>query len=131
MFFDVRFFFYGALICAKVKVRKAGEMVKKSKLRLRYISVDSVEYKPGAGAVYDQQKLAELADSIKAFGVVVPIVVAAKPLKQFELISGGRRLAAARLVREERIPAFVIKSGEPAETIMALKIKTSFAQRGF
>lgn len=55
---------------------------------------------------FDDDSLRELADSIKATGVLQPVLV--RPDRDgFELVAGERRLKAARLAGLERIPAIV------------------------
>jgi len=74
---------------------------------LQEISVDSVlpnPYQPRT--VWNQQELEELAESIKANGVVQPIIV--RPAGAgFELIAGERRFRAAKLASLTTIPALI------------------------
>ena len=72
-------------------------------------------------SVFDPEKLAELADSIRAQGVVQPIVV--RPLddeEAFELIAGERRWRAAQMAGIERIPAVVRDVPDEVSVAMAL-----------
>jgi ParB family chromosome partitioning protein len=55
----------------------------------------------------DEASLAELADSIRARGVIQPIVVRPVNDGQYEILAGERRWRAARLANLERIPAVV------------------------
>ena len=56
---------------------------------------------------FGSPELAELADSIRAHGVLQPVLVRAVPGGRYELLAGERRLRAARLAGLERIPAVV------------------------
>ena len=56
---------------------------------------------------FDEDKLAELADSIRARGVLQPIVVSPLPGGRYELVAGERRLRAARMAELESVPAVV------------------------
>ena len=79
-----------------------------SELKLRQIPVDMI--KPGRyqpRSVFDQDKLKELAESIKAQGVVQPVVVHKNPDGSYELIAGERRWRAAQLAGLEAIPAVI------------------------
>ena len=55
----------------------------------------------------DEASLAELADSIRARGVIQPIVVRAVGDSAYEILAGERRWRAARMAGLERIPAVV------------------------
>lgn len=55
----------------------------------------------------DEASLAELAESIKARGVIQPIVVRPVGPEQYEILAGERRWRAARLAGLQRIPAVV------------------------
>ncbi|MDF7676918.1 ParB/RepB/Spo0J family partition protein [Neisseriaceae bacterium ESL0693] len=57
----------------------------------------------------DDQALQELAESIKAQGVIQPVIVREAGLSQYELIAGERRWRASQLAGLTKIPA-VIKS---------------------
>jgi ParB family chromosome partitioning protein len=72
-------------------------------------------------SVFDQEKLSELADSIRAQGVVQPVVV--RPLDEgegFELIAGERRWRAAQIAGLERIPAVVRDVPDEVSVAMSL-----------
>ena len=58
--------------------------------------------------VFDEAALSELAESLRAHGVLQPVVVR-EAADGFELISGERRWRAAKLVGLQRIPATVRK----------------------
>jgi ParB family chromosome partitioning protein len=74
---------------------------------LREISVDAISPNPyQARTVWDEQELKELAESIKANGVLQPIIV--RPLGPgYQLIAGERRFRAAQLASLTTIPALV------------------------
>ena len=55
---------------------------------------------------FDQEKLMELANSIKEFGVLSPIIVK-KTIKGYEIVAGERRKKACELVGLETIPAII------------------------
>ena len=60
-------------------------------------------------------KLEELAESIKTFGVVQPIIVAKKDT-HYEIIAGERRWRASKLANLKTIPA-IIKDDEELENV--------------
>jgi ParB family chromosome partitioning protein len=75
---------------------------------LREIPVELVDPNPRQPrSSFDQDRLAELAESIRARGVLQPIVVRPLPGGRYELVAGERRLRAARIAGLETIPAVV------------------------
>ena len=56
--------------------------------------------------VFDEDKLRELAESIKEFGILEPIIVT-KSIKGYEIVAGERRVKASRLAGLKTIPAIV------------------------
>ena len=56
---------------------------------------------------FDDDKIQELADSIKLHGVFTPILVK-RAVKGYELITGERRLRASKLAGLKRIPAILM-----------------------
>ena len=55
----------------------------------------------------DEASLAELADSIRARGVIQPIVVRPVDGGKYEILAGERRWRAARMAGQERVPALI------------------------
>ena len=55
---------------------------------------------------FNEESIKELADSIKEYGIVQPIIVK-KTIKGYELIAGERRTKAARVAGLETIPAII------------------------
>jgi ParB family transcriptional regulator, chromosome partitioning protein len=56
---------------------------------------------------FDDDAIKELAASIKASGVLQPIIVRRDPAGGYQLVAGERRLRAATFIGLERIPAIV------------------------
>ncbi len=56
--------------------------------------------------IFEEDALQELADSIKEFGIIQPIVVTPKN-KKFEIIAGERRWRAARLAGLKEVPVII------------------------
>ena len=67
---------------------------------------------------FDAQALDSLASSIEQLGIVQPITVRATKGDQFELISGERRLRAAKLAGLSEIPAYI----RPAKNAQMLEM---------
>lgn len=68
----------------------------------------------------DQESLQELADSIRAQGVIQPVLVRPVGDGRFELIAGERRWRAAQLAGLSEIPAMVREVPDNAALAMAL-----------
>jgi ParB family chromosome partitioning protein len=71
-------------------------------------------------SVFDEEKLGELADSIRAQGIVQPIVVRPVGEGQYELIAGERRWRAAQIAEINDIPAVIRDVPDEASVAMAL-----------
>ena len=56
--------------------------------------------------VFDDEKLEELSQSIKEYGVIEPIIVK-KSIKGYEIVAGERRTLASKKAGLEKIPAIV------------------------
>lgn len=69
---------------------------------------------------FDEAALAELTASIKAQGVVQPIVVRATGVDRYEIVAGERRWRAAKLAGLESIPAVIRQLDERAAMAVAL-----------
>ncbi len=68
------------------------------------------ESKTNPRRFFDEAKLAELADNIRQYGVLQPILLRPLPNGEagtYELVAGARRYRASKLARRESIPATV------------------------
>jgi ParB family chromosome partitioning protein len=83
-----------------------------TRAQLRELALDRILPNPAQPRLsYEEESLAELADSIREHGVLQPILV--RPVgPQFELIAGERRWRASRLAERETIPAIVVEFDE-------------------
>ena len=88
--------------------------------RVVYINLNDI--KPNSAQprkVFDQEALQELADSIKTYGVIQPVLL--RPAaKGYELVAGERRWRAARLAELKTIPAIVRELDERQNAFYAL-----------
>jgi ParB family chromosome partitioning protein len=84
---------------------------------LRELPVDLIGANPRQPrSGFDDESLVSLADSIKARGVLQPVLVRPLVGGRYELIAGERRWRAARLAGRESIPA-VIRHRDDAESL--------------
>ncbi|MBI4474455.1 MAG: ParB/RepB/Spo0J family partition protein [Acidobacteria bacterium] len=89
--------------------------------QLREIDIDRIlpnSHQPRKN--FDEEALDDLANSIRAHGVVQPIVV--RPLEEgfFQLIAGERRWRAAQRAGLNRVPAVIRDAGEHSSLEIAL-----------
>ena len=88
---------------------------------LREIPVELVKPNPRQPRTsFDENALAELADSIRARGVLQPIVVRPRTAGGYELIAGERRWRAAREAGIELLPALVREADDRDSLLLAL-----------
>ena len=69
---------------------------------------------------FDQESLAELADSIATHGVLQPILVRASGNGRYQIIAGERRWRAAKLAGLSEIPAVILDRDDLAAAEIAL-----------
>ncbi|HUL96294.1 MAG TPA: ParB/RepB/Spo0J family partition protein [Usitatibacter sp.] len=82
---------------------------------LAHLPIDSLrpgKYQPRTRM--DEVSLNELADSIRARGVIQPIVVRAVGDSAYEILAGERRWRAARIANLQRVPAIVREVADDA-----------------
>jgi ParB family transcriptional regulator, chromosome partitioning protein len=88
---------------------------------MREVALDHIQpgrYQPRR--VFDEGALAELAESIRAQGVVQPIVVRSIGGNQYEIVAGERRWRAAKLAELKTIPAVIRTLDERGAMAVAL-----------
>jgi ParB/RepB/Spo0J family partition protein len=84
------------------------------------VEIDRIDPSPetrNSRRIYDEQKLAELANSIREHGVLQPILVT-PVADRFEVIAGNRRLQAARIVGLKHIPVIVRSDLEESRRLL-------------
>lgn len=84
-----------------------------------FINLDKlVDYAEQPFKVVDDDSMVELVESIKMFGVLIPIIVRQKDDNKYEIISGHRRKRACELAGKNIIPAVVVKLNDDEAAIM-------------
>ena len=85
---------------------------KELKDSMHEISINSISPNPyQARTVWNEQELAELTESIRANGIIQPIIV--RPAGTgYQLIAGERRFRAAKLASLTRIPALIRQASD-------------------
>ncbi len=69
---------------------------------------------------FDEESLLALADSIRARGVIQPVLVRPVPGGRYELVAGERRWRAAQIAELETIPAIIRPHDDAASLEVAL-----------
>jgi len=85
------------------------------------VPIDIIETNPHQPRTdFDEEALNDLAASIKEQGVIQPITVRKLEDNKLQLISGERRLKAARLAGLADLPAYIVAADEHAMLEMAI-----------
>src|SRR6476619_5546475 len=85
------------------------------------ISVEDIEANPKQPRRdFDEQSLRELASSVKRHDIIQPITVSKLQTGKYRLISGERRLRAARMAGLKDIPAYVRQANDQQLLELAL-----------
>src|SRR3954470_5104513 len=85
------------------------------------IPVDDIEANPKQPRHdFDEQSLHELATSVKRHDIIQPITVSKLPTGKYRLISGERRLRAAKMAGLKDIPAYVRQANDQQLLELAL-----------
>jgi ParB family chromosome partitioning protein len=69
---------------------------------------------------FDQEKLEELATSIKNQGIIQPLVVSKTPHGTFKIIAGERRFRAAKIAGLQKVPVIVKEYSQTDTMLVAL-----------
>ena len=93
----------------------AGSLQRRQRTVLTFVQLRDVRPNPDQPRKhFDDDKLRELSESIKAHGLLQPIVVR-RVENGFELLAGERRFRAAQLADLDRLPALVRDVDDPLE----------------
>jgi ParB family chromosome partitioning protein len=88
---------------------------------LRHLALDLIRPNPRQPRrFFDGDALLGLSESIKARGILQPLVVRPIPGGTFELVAGERRLRAARLAGLDEVPTVVRETEEAEQLELAL-----------
>ena len=85
------------------------------------IPVDRIEPNPFQPRMsFDPEALAELAESIRSFGLIQPVTVRRKADGKYQIISGERRYRASRMAGMDMIPAYIRDANDQGMLEMAI-----------
>mgnify|MGYP001557797592 FL=1 len=97
---------------------KDDEEIKEQILLINPQQITANPYQPRNN--FEQDKLAELAESIKVHGIINPLIVTSASDDKYELISGERRLRAALDLRLVKVPVIVRRASDLEKLELAL-----------
>ena len=93
----------------------------KEERSLRRIRVSDISRNPNQPRKYfDPEAIAQLAESIRQYGVLNPLTVRRSPSGGYELVAGERRLRAARVAGLNEVPCLVIAADNEDSSAIAL-----------
>ena len=88
--------------------------------RVQYISLAQLSPNPQQPRrSFDEAALRELADSIRAYGILQPLTVRRTPVG-YQLVAGERRMRAARMAGLREVPCLVAQVDEQDAGMLAL-----------
>lgn len=101
--------------------KSVGTEEPKSGADIMLIPADMIEPNPFQPRMsFDNEALEELADSIRALGLIQPITVRRKSSGGYQIISGERRFRACRIAGMQQIPAYIRDANDQGMLEMAI-----------
>lgn len=99
-------------------------ILNENRSEITYLSVDQLHpYQKQARRIFEQEEINALAETIREHGVRQPLTilrVSSDPV-HFEVISGERRLRAAKIAGLQKVPCIIIDNAEKAEEISLIE----------
>ncbi len=88
---------------------------------VRKVSITAISTNPWQPRTqFDKVALQELADSIKQYGIIQPLVIAPAGPDRYQLIAGERRLQASKLAGLTEVPVIIRQAEEQEKLELAL-----------
>ena len=107
----------GALLDANSVIETTTETEKDVK-KIKITQIEPNKTQPRSD--FDEEKIEELAESIKEYGILQPIVVKLNKNGFYTIIAGERRWRASRLAGLKEIPAVIKDVSEQTEKEITL-----------
>jgi ParB family chromosome partitioning protein len=86
-----------------------------------WVSINDIRRNPNQPRkLFKEEEIKSLAESIKKYGVLQPVILTKKNEKEFELVAGERRTRACRLLGLDKIPAIFKQTDERKKLELAL-----------
>ena len=90
--------------------------------RFEHLDIEAIYVEGGIRQTIDKEPLDELVASIRQHGILQPLVVESGQEGRYKLHIGSRRLAAARVIGIEKVPAVVLDDQLEAEKSIAIML---------
>lgn len=91
-------------------------------VRFEDLEIGLIDVEQGIRQILDKESLDELAASIRQHGILQPLVVEPGDEGRYKLLIGSRRMAAARIIGLEKVPALVLDEQLEAEKSLAIQL---------
>ncbi|GAH71235.1 unnamed protein product, partial [marine sediment metagenome] len=91
-------------------------------VRFEDLNIETIDVEEGIRQTLDKEPLDELAASIKRHGILQPLVVEPGDEGRYKLQIGKRRMAAAKMVGLEKVPAIVLEGPLNPEDSLAIRL---------
>lgn len=105
----------------KIKVKSIKE--EKENIGSNIIEVDVQEIIPNSyqpRKFFDKETLEELANSIKEYGILQPLILTETEEGQYQILAGERRLKASKLIGLKKVPAIIRSVSEQQKLELAI-----------
>lgn len=91
-------------------------------VRFAELEINAIDVEQGIRQTMDGESLDELTASIKQHGILQPLVVEPLAGGRYNLQIGKRRMAAAKLIGLEKVPALILEGSLSSEKSLAIRL---------
>jgi ParB family chromosome partitioning protein len=91
-------------------------------VRFEDLNIETIDVEPGIRQTIDKESLDELTASIKQHGILQPLVVEPGDQGRYNLQIGKRRMAAAKLLGLETVPAMILDGPLESKASIAMRL---------
>lgn len=91
-------------------------------VRFAELEINAIDVEQGIRQTMDGESLDELTASIKQHGILQPLVVEPLAEGRYNLQIGKRRMAAAKLIGLEKVPALILEGSLSSEKSLAIRL---------